>query len=278
MKTISLPVAPSIVIKSLLTTCGNYKLDYSMAKMNCMVGSLTLRPAHIVKNEKGKVILNTCPWASNGCKAVCVLEKCGMSVYPMVKKCRDAKTDMLAHNPKEFIEMLDNDLSRIVQKAKNQAKKTKTKEKKIFIRLNTASDIEWEKVCPELIAKYPQISFYDYTKATHRFANIPANYNLVYSWNENSKASVARSILDSGNNVAIVFSTSYWQGKKGTLPKQFQIDGKMFNVVDGDEHDLRVKRLDGSGVIVGLRSKGGKGAREKGLASGFVVDENSSGI
>jgi hypothetical protein len=106
--------------------------------------------------------------------------------------------------------------------------------------------------------RFPAIQFYDYTKNPNRIAaylegKLPANYQLTFSRSEDN-GPIALSILGSGGNVAIVFSSA-------KLPESFQ--GKP--VVDGDESDLRF--LDPRGCVVGLKAKG-KARRD---LSGFVV-------
>ena len=124
------------------------------------------------------------------------------------------------------------------------------------IRLNGTSDISWEKT--GLIEEYKSIQWYDYTKIYKRalsFVNgeLPSNYHLTYSLNEDNRKN-AFDILDRGGNISAVFRKS--------LPKKYN----GFKVVNADDSDLRF--LDGDNIIAGLLAKG----KAKNDYSGFVLD------
>ena len=124
------------------------------------------------------------------------------------------------------------------------------------VRLNATSDIPWEGVARELLARWRSrgVVFYDYTKSPERAIRQP--YHLTFSRSESNDADCER-VIDAGGTVAVVFST-----RKGeSLPATFR--GR--KVIDADEHDLRF--LDPRGVWAGLRAKGP--ARKD--SSGFVV-------
>lgn len=281
--TISLPVINNSSkydfskIKSLLTTKGNTKLDKTRKSQKVMIGSLSLRPAMKVKDNNGKVILNTCAWSSSGCRAICVTEQCGCNTYSNVRDIRNLKTEFLAHDPVGFINLLKKDLRKLVEKRDNLAKKTKKKKQNIFVRLNTSSDYEWEKH-ESIFTEFPEINFYDYTKGVHRFnKKLPKNYQLTYSKSELSKEKDIEKVLDSGNNVAIVVSKTSWAGKMESIPKFMMIGKKKVSTVDGDVSDIRISSIpnssngDGKGNIIVLRSKGGQHKLKNGLKSGFIV-------
>lgn len=277
MTTLSLPVlsAPSIPsfdgLKTLLTSKGNTKLEKTRKSEKVIIGSLSLRPSHKVTDANGKVLLNTCPWATKGCSDVCVLEKAGCNVYSNVKRQRDLKSEFLAYQPDAFVAILKQDLKRLIVMRDNLAKKTKKKKQRIFVRLNTASDIQWEKY-PDIFSEFPEIEFYDYTKGIHRLnAKLPKNYHLTYSWNEDSNAGKVQDLLENGFNVAMVVSAKYWHGKMEEIPATLPIGGESYRVVDGDKHDIRHPDWDGKGAIVALRSKGGQHNLAKGIKSGFIV-------
>ena len=81
----------------------------------------------------------------------------------------------------------------------------------------------------------------------------PPNYHLTYSLNEDNYDK-AMQVLNEGGNIAVVF--------RKDLPQTF----KGYQVVNGDEHDLRL--LDPKNVVVGLKAKG----KAKTDTSGFVMD------
>jgi hypothetical protein len=111
---------------------------------------------------------------------------------------------------------------------------------------------------------FPDVQFYDYTKNYIRFEKeLPANYHLTFSRSETNHDK-AMEILSKGFNVAIVFDK---------LPETFA----GYEVINGDENDLRFK--DKKGVVVGLKYKkitGSGGAEKNKLAfeSGFVLKVN----
>jgi hypothetical protein len=87
---------------------------------------------------------------------------------------------------------------------------------------------------------------------------LPKNYSLVFSRSETNEVK-AMELLKRGFNVACVFDVP---------PTEFE----GFEVVDGDETDLRF--LDNKGVIVGLKYKKltGKGAdNNEAFESGFAI-------
>lgn len=118
-------------------------------------------------------------------------------------------------------------------------------------RLNGTSDIRWE--LHDVIQRFPDVQFYDYTKITNRRVKDLANYHLTFSQADGNGADVVKAIA-AGMNVATVFRKVLPATHAG-LP-----------VHDGDSDDLRF--LDPRGVIVGLKAKG----RVKKDTSGFVVD------
>lgn len=169
-----------------------------------------------------------------------------------VQRARIRRTMAFFEDSEAFVNQLSHEIAlfvnRCVRKGVTPA-----------VRLNGTSDIKWEKVCPELFERFPMVTFYDYTKArviSRNPSTLPSNYSLTMSYS-GSNWNDCLTALVNFRNVAMVFST-----KKGEpLPAKFGA----FDVIDGDEHDLRF--LDPRGVIVGLRAKG----RAKKDTSGFVV-------
>lgn len=152
-------------------------------------------------------------------------------------------------------------MAQIFKEIKSGVVKATKENKKLAIRLNTISDIAWEKIKIDgknVFESFPNVQFWDYTKSPSRMSaflagEMPKNYHLTFSRSE-SNQKIVDSVLASGGNVAAVF--------RGKLPETWQ--GKL--VVSGDESDLRFK--DASGVIVGLVEKG-LAKKDK---SGFVLE------
>lgn len=196
---------------------------------------------------------NVCPHASAGCAAACLFSA-GRGRMPNVIKARIERTKFFFQHQRAFFALLFEEIQSEYAKAQKQGKK-------LSVRLNTISDIAWEKIKingKNVFEHFPHVQFMDYTKNPNRafaFAKgeMPENYHLTFSRSECNDDSVQK-LIQAGVNVAAVF--------RGALPKVW--NGAP--VVDGDETDLRF--LDPKGCIVGLV--------EKGLAkkdqTGFVLE------
>jgi hypothetical protein len=132
----------------------------------------------------------------------------------------------------------------------------------LAVRLNGTSDIRWEDLIvadnKTIFEIFSDIQFYDYTKIPNRaVAHIP-NYHMTFSVSARKEFfkiwDKAQKNYGRGMNYAVVF-------KDKTLPSSY----KGFEVINGDESDLRFK--DKKGVVVGLKAKG----KAKKSTSGFAV-------
>lgn len=202
---------------------------------------------------------NVCPFASAGCTAAC-LNTAGRGIMRSIQYARVRRTEMLFRDKVGFWTELLNDLRRLEKRAARKGKAP-------VARLNGTSDLPWERMpiprqalenaFGDMIAPmtvfdvFPNIQFYDYTKIPGRGGDLPANYHLTFSLSETNEEA-ARSELDAGHNVAIVFANR--------LPARYW--GR--TVIDGNTSDLRYK--DADNVIVGLTAKGAG----KVDATGFV--------
>ena len=201
---------------------------------------------------------NVCPMANriqrsenannkSTCSSVCVGYNGFAQRFPNVMKARVRKTKMFYEDRQTFLDLLESDISKGINKA----------EKLGFIptfRLNAYSDIKWENY--GILDKFPNTTFYDYTKLPNR--SIPRNYQLTYShfgnWEQTIKA------LTNNMNVAMIFDKT---------PKEFI----GIEVLNGDETDLRIDEQDshGNSCIIGLKFKGSKKELEQGIKDRFVV-------
>jgi hypothetical protein len=189
---------------------------------------------------------NTCPSASAGCAAAC-LNTAGRGRFTAIQEARVKKTRWFFEDRATFMAQLVKDVEAAIRKAGREGMTP-------VFRLNGTSDIRWETVPVEgfrnIMEKFPQVQFYDYTKLTNR-RDIPANYHLTFSRSETNEIDAIR-MLGQGMNVAVVFDElpAKWAGVK---------------VIDGTETDLRF--LDEQCVIVGLVAKG----KAKKDDSGFTI-------
>ena len=204
-------------------------------------------------NSKG---INICPFATSGCSNACLFKSGLGGIYTTVQQGRRNKTEWYLSDRKGFMEKLDKEIAYYINKHKGE-------DKIVTFRLNGTSDISYEKTKvregKNIFELYPDVQFYDYTKNAKRYdKELPTNYHLTFSRSETNDKDCKR-LLKKGHNVAVVFNK---------LPEKYM----GYEVVNGDETDLRF--LDKQGVIVGLKYKNntGKGADNKvAFETGFAV-------
>lgn len=201
---------------------------------------------------------NVCPHATAGCAAACLntagrggigLDENGLNT---IQVARIRRTRWFQRDRKAFLYALALEIGRHAQIARKHGLAP-------AVRLNGTSDLPWERFPiagqPNIMALFPDVTFYDYTKWPIRLrplvAGIP-NYSLTYSLAESNADSAANALL-AGVNVAAVFAVK--RGKP--LPSHYAIGGVLTRVIDGDATDLRfTDPREAVGVIVGLRAKG----------------------
>jgi len=173
---------------------------------------------------------------------------------PMVKAAREYRSNLFYDNRAKFG-------AKLIAETEDNIRRNDKKGLRTAERLNGTTDYAWEHIrfdgqsMPE---RFPNVQFYDYTKSVkrarqHASGTMPSNYHLTFSRSELTPDSLVTELVESGQNVAVVFDAipETWLG---------------LEVINGDEHDLRF--LDKSGVIVGLKAKGPKAKRD---TAGFVV-------
>lgn len=209
-------------------------------KLGYRTGIMYLAPADASQ------VINVCPSASLGCKAMC-LNTAGRGQMDMVQQVRLARTLFLKENPVAFAKRLEIEVAKLIASA-IRAGMTPA------IRVNGTSDLP--RLALPLTEQFSGTQFYDYTKLPKPWQRVRPNYDITFSRSETNERDCLDA-LNNGINVAVVFSTK----KTEQLPDEYL----GFEVINGDEHDLRF--LDKKGVIVGLTAKG----RAKKDTSGFVV-------
>lgn len=203
-------------------------------------------------NSKG---INLCPHATSGCASSCLFKSGMAGMYIKVANGRRAKTERFLENRSLFVETLAKEITSAISRHSDE---------KIVFRLNGTSDIRWEKIPvyghKNIFELFPDIQFYDYTKNPLRMELGISNYHMTFSRSETNH-NLCMAILGRGGNVAMVFRKlpAYYEG---------------YEVINGDESDLRFK--DKKGVIVGLTYKNATGAKGKeanaaSRTSGFVI-------
>lgn len=199
------------------------------------------------QNSKG---INLCSHATEGCAKACLFGS-GAARFTQVQAGKINKTEFYLADRKAFMLQLKSEIEHIVRL--HSAKWD------IAIRLNGTSDIPFFKFKIEndknIFELFPNVTFYDYTKNHLSFdRELPSNYHLTFSRSENNHVK-SFELLKRGFNVAMVFGVKH----TNQLPKKYM----GYNVIDGDENDLRY--LDPKNVIVGLKYKNltGKGSKGK---------------
>ncbi len=229
----------------LSNSTGNTKMRKA-EKENYLSYSLNLLPH---RNTIGGKTVNVCPFAGS-CSKVCVGENGHFAMKNGVAYHKQYMNTLLfTHEREIFFNKLDQDLKQV---EKIQAKKAK----KVAVRLNAYSDLNFEKLSKRYLKEnifelFPTIQFYDYTKDVKKFVdNKIKNYHLTFSHDEKGKFF--------WSNTAIVFEK---------LPKTY----KGMPVFDGDATDLRF--LDPETHVIGLKFKGSKAKLLNSIAGGFTISQ-----
>lgn len=192
---------------------------------------------------------NVCQFAGV-CAQVCVGEHSGMNKMPVAKRAKIKRTKRFFEDRVNFMSDLHSDLKKL-----NESNDSR----QCCVRLNVDSDLPWEVIDPTLF-QYKNIIFYDYCKSIVRAlkyvnGNLPENYHLTYSWNENSDKRKVNQLLSKGGRINMVLSVPYKGSNLLPVPKNITIASKTWPVIDGDLTDERIPQNDGKSKIVVVRAK-----------------------
>ena len=198
-------------------------------------------------------IWNTCSWSTAGCEAACILDY----AYQRADNVRDSRralTRFLAEDPAGFLAVLADEI---------EGKLAEHGAGRVAVRLNTASDLRWERFAPALFERFAgRVMFYDYTKAPAAQRDLETDgYALTFSVSERARSLTdAAEYLRQGHGATVVLPVRYRsKTDKDALPAELESAG----MVDHDVHDVR--SLD-RGRLGMLRAKGSARSDE----SGFV--------
>lgn len=188
---------------------------------------------------------NMCPASTPQCRGSCLGGTGRAEFTPLIEQIRINRTKLFATNISEFWRILLPELHKVDRAAGRLGVN-------VAFRPNILSDQQWHRKLPELFEVFNHWQFYSYTKVKSKVrqaidGELPDNYHVTYSWSERAKLADVRQYLKAGINVAVPFYCK--KTLKPTLPTRW----RGFDVIDGDESDLRF--LDPEGVIVGLRVK-----------------------
>ena len=187
---------------------------------------------------------NVCSMAKKAqCKEPC-LDEAGRGAMDSVQLARLAKTDWFFYSRETFMLELVDSVFALIRKAMRE-------DLTPLVRLNGTSDILWEKIpvtykgvtYTNIMALFPEVMFYDYTKVVGR--TVPANYDLTFSY---SGALEFQKYVDlaiaAKMRIAVVFRTV------ADIPKRFL----GLPVIAGDDSDIR--HIEPKNKIVALYAKG----------------------
>lgn len=219
-------------------------------KIGYFTGILYLAPSDISGYQ-------VCPMAKlANCENAC-LYTAGRGAFNSIQKARIAKT-------KKFFEDRANFMLNLVKDIEAGKRKAAKLGQTLLIRLNGTSDIKWENVSftdfdgtvyPNLMSRFPDVQFYDYTKIANR-KDLPKNYDLTFSYSNVVTFQKYNDIAISQNmRLAAVFRY------EKDIPDTF----KGMPVIGGDNSDVR--HVEPLGHVVALYAKG-KAVKDQ---SGFVI-------
>ena len=197
------------------------------AQYGIMEAGLSLLPYNLAYEK-----VNLCPFSSESCRNSC-LNFTGKNAFPKVQESRKLKTLMFLQDRTKFLKQVSGEIHTL-----------KNMYKKLVIRLNTYSDINFQKYNVEesktIFELHPDVMFIDYTKNPYTISLFP-NYHIIYSADKyNATDEMIIDKLKKGHNVAMVFKDvpKTWNG---------------FEVIDGDKSD--VEWVNRKGIISGLKFK-----------------------
>ena len=202
-----------------------------------------------------------CAFATLGCIAACLGHSTGRLKMDSSKQARTWKTGLFLASKDLFFALLVRDIYKHVKKAERL-------EMVPAIRLNGSSDIAWERIFPDLFRLFPQVEFYDYTKAPLHARRLDGitNYHLTFSVSEDVKsAERTQQWIDAGYSAAVVVAAQHGTKKADAKRVAAHIIKTVPHAIDGDAHDHRP--LDPAGSLVVLYAKGKKALAD---TSGFV--------
>jgi len=194
---------------------------------------------------------NVCGFAG-ACKAPCLDE----SGHVLLEKRSGKSTIQVARLLKTWLHEFRLDLfsKAICHEIRKAEKLAKKKGQSFCVRLNCTSDLDFS----EIIASFPSVQFYDYSKDPNRQAM--DNYHLTYSWDSFSKGRLPfyRQALERGQKIAFPVV-------KADLDRILALP----STLEMDSSDLRFLDGDGSYGILAIKETGNT---QQGIRDGFMLD------
>lgn len=228
---------------ALLSSSGNKKMEMN----EIPTYNLSLLPHSL--NSKRE---NLCTHSTKECRETC-LNLSGRGGFNQVQEARRRRTEFFVNIKPVFMTTLISELSRI-----------NSLYDQVLVRLNTFTDVDWNTEMNKLgfdMAMFSNIIFYGYTKVPERFNNLAENEELVFSYSGKNWKQCEDILNNKKGNVAVVFG-------KG-IPETY----KGYKVLPGDDSDMRLSSIEGTGNIIGLKFKKAKGVKTNLENSKFVITD-----
>ena len=184
------------------------------------------------RHEINGKIVNSCTMSNKACETLC-LAKSGHGMKPIVKNARLERSKMFYENNDLFLKDIEREI-------KNHIKYSAKKNLIPVVRMNGTTDLNFFNI----VRKFPNIIFYEYTKNIEMALNPekPENLHYTFSYSGTNFLDCLKA-LENNINVAMVFERN--------LKKPLTLLG--YELIDGNNHDLRF--LDDKGKIVALDFK-----------------------
>jgi len=194
---------------------------------------------------------NVCTFAG-ACKAPCL----DQSGRVLMENRGGKSTIQVARLLKTWLHEFRIDLftMAICHEIRKSAKLAKKKAQSFCVRLNCTSDLDFS----EVIASFPDIQFYDYSKDPNRQSM--DNYHVTYSWDSFSKGRLPfyRQALERGQKIAFPVV-------KADLDRILALP----NTLEMDSSDLRFLDGEGNYGILAIKETGNTA---QGIRDGFMLD------
>lgn len=144
--------------------------------------------------------LITCPHAThgeNGCAGPCLVHS-GHNRWDAAKAAKAKRTEWLHNDPVTFMAQLLHE----IHKGRRLAEKLGLR---LLIRLNTFSDLRWERIAPWIFTEVPDAIFLDYTKWPPGKRVTPLNYTLACSVQAHRHdVTYWQRVIDAGHSVSAI--------------------------------------------------------------------------
>ena len=203
---------------------------------------------------------NTCPNATEACSRACLIQN-GNFRFHSTARATYAKTVLWFFHPHFF-------LSRLIMEVLQFGIEANMSNKYGAVRLNGTSDIKfYEYIDFDRLSSITGIKFYDYTKnpyaPTLRMPD-PKNYSFTFSISEHQDSwQRAQKWIDAGFSAAMVVAAEGSNSlENAKLAQQkvvdrghFDLFGKRYPTIHGDNDDLRMLDQQGSLVILHAKNK-----------------------